>query len=488
MRRFGACDSWLLRRSCTLFRLPRVRGTDALLQRLRVDVDDDRRRGLAERRRLLTGEPAQHRRRSPGAVGLHQQVRAIPAAQAVQRRRAEDVVAVQVRPRRVGEAAQHAVGAQARSAPSPARARCGGTAGSRAARGAPARRPGTPPPRGAPRGGRRGSPAPTTARSRGRRCPRGRRGRRAGRAARTCAPRPGSRAGRGRRRRRSPRPAAPTGSRGPSRPAACRPAPPGRSSRTARAPPPACRAAGVESASRRITVEAGERLGDQLLEPLGAGADAGDVDGGAGRAGARDPLAPAAVVAQQRGGLRCSVSATSQSGQPNVTPHERQCSAGASPRRFSSSTRAPALVGDRAERRVQRPRDRIASRRARRSTTSTGGRRPPMRPGSSMRSSGAPRLGPRGGGREQHGRAVPAGAQHGDGAGVVARVGVLLVGRLVLLVDHDQPEVGDRREQGRARADHDRRLAAHDPRRTRPPARRRRARSAAPRRVGRSAR
>ncbi len=50
-----------------------------------------------------------------------------------------------------------------------------------------------------------------------------------------------------------------------------------------------------------------------------------------------------------------------------------------------------------------------------------------------------------------------------DVAGVVARVALVLVGRVVLLVDHDQPEVAHRREDGRARADRDPRLAAPQP-------------------------
>ena len=50
-----------------------------------------------------------------------------------------------------------------------------------------------------------------------------------------------------------------------------------------------------------------------------------------------------------------------------------------------------------------------------------------------------------------------------DGARVVARVGVLLVRLVVLLVDADQPEVADRRENRRPRADDDARLASRDP-------------------------
>ena len=46
---------------------------------------------------------------------------------------------------------------------------------------------------------------------------------------------------------------------------------------------------------------------------------------------------------------------------------------------------------------------------------------------------------------------------------VVARVPLLLVGRIVLLVDHDQPEIAHRREHGRPGADADHRLARAQP-------------------------
>ena len=48
----------------------------------------------------------------------------------------------------------------------------------------------------------------------------------------------------------------------------------------------------------------------------------------------------------------------------------------------------------------------------------------------------------------------------GDAARVVARVALVLVGRLVLLVDDHEAELRERREDGRARADGDPRLAA----------------------------
>ncbi len=64
---------------------------------------------------------------------------------------------------------------------------------------------------------------------------------------------------------------------------------------------------------------------------------------------------------------------------------------------------------------------------------------------------------------EDRDRAFERRALRRDGARVVARVGVLLVGGVVLLVDDDQPEAAHGSEDRRARADHDPRLAARDP-------------------------
>ena len=74
-----------------------------------------------------------------------------------------------------------------------------------------------------------------------------------------------------------------------------------------------------------------------------------------------------------------------------------------------------------------------------------------------------PRLRPRRGraGEEGAGRAPDPLLR--DVTGVVARVALVLVGRVVLLVDHDQPEVADRGEDGGARADGDPGLARPQP-------------------------
>ncbi len=53
-------------------------------------------------------------------------------------------------------------------------------------------------------------------------------------------------------------------------------------------------------------------------------------------------------------------------------------------------------------------------------------------------------------------------AHHRHVAGVVMRAFVLLVGLVVLLIDHDQPEIGVGQKQRGARADYDRRFAGCD--------------------------
>src|SRR5262249_22757334 len=76
---------------------------------------------------------------------------------------------------------------------------------------------------------------------------------------------------------------------------------------------------------------------------------------------------------------------------------------------------------------------------------------------------GVPALRPwRSAAAEQDG-AGPGGTAAGDLACVVARIALLLVGGVVLLVDHDQTWVGDRREDGGARPDADPRLARAQP-------------------------
>jgi len=53
-------------------------------------------------------------------------------------------------------------------------------------------------------------------------------------------------------------------------------------------------------------------------------------------------------------------------------------------------------------------------------------------------------------------------AHHRHIAGVVAHAVLLLVGRIVLFIDHDQAEIGVRQKQRRARADYDADFAVGD--------------------------
>ena len=64
--------------------------------------------------------------------------------------------------------------------------------------------------------------------------------------------------------------------------------------------------------------------------------------------------------------------------------------------------------------------------------------------------------------RQHHRDARDVTAHYRHVAGVVAHAVFLLVGRVVLLIDDDKPEIGVRQKQRRARADHDRHFAVSD--------------------------
>ena len=96
------------------------------------------------------------------------------------------------------------------------------------------------------------------------------------------------------------------------------------------------------------------------------------------------------------------------------------------------------------------------------STTWTGGSEPVSRAPSSIRSSRGPALRAGRGAAEQGDGALERGPLGRHGAGVVARIRLLLVRGVVLLVDADQAEVAHGREDGRARTDDDARVAGHD--------------------------
>ena len=159
---------------------------------------------------------------------------------------------------------------------------------------------------------------------------------------------------------------------------------------------------------------------------------------------------------------RWTISETSQLGQFQWCPQERQVSQGAKPRRLiitialapaartpssasqvSGVQRARARVGlahvDQLDRRHPQAVDPARQLQARQ-----------LQPGLRARRRGA---------GDEHGAAL-LGAAAGDGAGVVAGVALLLVGGVVLLVDDDQAEVADRGEDGGAGADADAGLAA----------------------------
>ena len=62
------------------------------------------------------------------------------------------------------------------------------------------------------------------------------------------------------------------------------------------------------------------------------------------------------------------------------------------------------------------------------------------------------------GGTQHHRAAAQMAAHHGHVAGLIGDAVLLLVGLVVLLIDDDEPEIGEGQEQGRAGADHKLRL------------------------------
>ena len=87
----------------------------------------------------------------------------------------------------------------------------------------------------------------------------------------------------------------------------------------------------------------------------------------------------------------------------------------------------------------------------------------PIRDERMTRSSDGPALRPRRGAAVDGDRTLERRALRSDRARVVARIRLLLERRVVLLVDDHEAEVAHRREDRRARADDDSRLAARDP-------------------------
>ncbi len=207
-------------------------------------------------------------------------------------------------------------------------------------------------------------------------------------------------------------------------------------------------------------LELGKSRRQLLLEPLGAGADAGELRGSAHgterRRGAhvpavmavqaaigvederdvagRTPLGAAARPAVQR--RRRPATVEEQHGLPTPGGHTAQLG------QQRGAQRVPGLAAEVDDtHRRQRPVESTAE-------------LEPLEP--------VPALGPGRRAAEHAHRALELGSAKGNTARVVARVGVLLVGGILLLVDADEPQSRQRREDRRACADHDRRLAGRD--------------------------
>ena len=199
-----------------------------------------------------------------------------------------------------------------------------------------------------------------------------------------------------------------------------------------------------------------------VLEPLGPRPVARKRDRAAVRAGARHGLGMAAVVARDPAG--------------HSMQHQRDVAVRAPPHPTARAARqevrppAPVEEDDRllaplahAAQRIDRPLVE-RPRRLQRSDEVHGRQRPAVDPRGQQRALPPENaLGTRcGAARHEHGAGLLPPAL-GNAPRVVARITLLLVRRVVLLVDHDQAEVGERREDGGARAHADARLAAAQP-------------------------
>ena len=337
------------------------------------------------------------------------------------------------------------------------------------------------------RGGRRrrstARPARWSGRARGRRAGRGRPGPRAGRSARTCAPRRGSRGSAGSRRRRARRRASRPGSRGPWRPSGCRAAgPSGAAAKRASSSGTASLLAAVSASSRKTGMSSARRSSASTRSVPAPW-----------RATESEPQA------SQRVGIRSRWPQWWQAERVlGAVQDERDVAVRALPRlpaRAAGEEVRPAAAveqHDRLARGAERP-PRLGMQRVlraahvehphRRQVAAARDARRQPQPAQSVHGLRARRR--RAG---QQPRAGLVGAVGGDVAGVVARVALLLVGGVVLLVDHDQPEVA---RPARRPPSAGRRRSAPRPSAaaaTRRSARPRRARSAAARRCRRSAR
>ena len=197
------------------------------------------------------------------------------------------------------------------------------------------------------------------------------------------------------------------------------------------------------------------------LEPLCPGADPRQLGRAAIRARLPRGLAAAAVVAAE-GAVRVErerdVAVPAATRDAAGAAVKRRCDAAPVEEqdRLAAPLREPAQLGE------KRRRERIAGFVAQVDDADGGHRRGD--PAAELEPlERVPGLGPRRRRAEDRDRALESRPLGGDGAGVVARVRLLLVRRVVFLVDADHAERGERREHRRARADDDGRLALDDP-------------------------
>src|ERR1700761_5918617 len=225
------------------------------------------------------------------------------------------------------------------------------------------------------------------------------------------------------------------------------------------------RLAVVSESSRNTGIGASRAVSSSSISSVPAPARASVVEEQTGQArGARSEWLQ--WWQTRRPDSRWTISETSQLGQPQWCPQERQVSQGAKPRRLTITIALrPAARTSSSAVQVSACSGPERGSTSRMSTTLTGGmRRPSTRRGSSRAGELEPGLRARRRGAGDEDGAVGRRPVAGDGAGVVGRVALLLVARVVLLVDDDQAEVPDRGEDRRARTDANLRLAAAQPR------------------------
>ena len=244
-------------------------------------------------------------------------------------------------------------------------------------------------------------------------------------------------------------------------------------------------AVGVEPEDGKAAV-AVERGAEVVLHAFGAGAVAGNRDRAAFLAASRHRLAVAAVMAGERGTGRGSprrsrtgrrpVSERRRRRHPATVQHERDVAVRAAPHLSAGvageEVRPAAAVEqhDRLAARGAHLGERLRGQRVQAGAVLAHVEHRHVRQRAAVHARGQAQalgiagrvhaLGARGGASEQQQRAARAGALGGHVAGVVAGIALVLVGGVVLLVDHDQAEALDRREHRRPRADAHARLAA----------------------------